>query len=115
MAQPRVVILSGQSLFAQGIASRLEQYLGSVELEVMLPRQPDVIATIAAARPSVVILDASDTEIAQSFSLNQLLLSFSKLQVIWLDPHQGRIQVVTSEQHAAGCIRELAKVIEQAI
>ena len=115
MIQMRVVILSGQSLFAQGIASRLEQYLESVELEVMLPRQSDVINRMAAVRPSVVILDPSDTEVAQFCSLDQLLLSFSQLKVICLDPEQGHMQVVTSEQHAAGSIRDLAKVIDQSI
>ena len=115
MAQTRVVILSGQSLFAQGIASRLEQYLESAELEIVSPRQSDVLAKIAAARPSVVILDASDAEVAQLCSLNQLLLAFSKLKVICLGPQQKHIHVVTSEQHAAGSVRELAQVLDQSI
>jgi hypothetical protein len=115
MSRTRVVILSGQSLFSQGIASRLEQCLGSAELEIMPPRPSDVISRIAAARPSVVIWDASDATVSQSCSLKQLLLAFSAIKVISLDPQQGHIHVITSEQRTVCNISDLATEIEQSV
>ena len=113
MVQTRVVILSDQSLFAEGIASRLRQYLQLVELEVVDPRQPDAMAQVTAARPSVVILDVTYSGDTQVCSLGNLLLSFPKLKVICLDLQQEQIQVVTSEQHTAVEVRDLVEEIKE--
>jgi DNA-binding NarL/FixJ family response regulator len=110
--QTRVVILSGQALFAEGIASRLRQYLQLEELEIVDAGQPDALAEIAAVRPSVVILDVTDSEVTELCSLSQLLFAFPKLKVICLDPQQEQVQVVTGKQHAAVNVRDLAAVIE---
>jgi hypothetical protein len=41
-----------------------------------------------------------------------LLLAFSELKVICLDPQQGHIHVINSEQRPVDSIRELAKVLD---
>ena len=66
MVRTPVVILSGQSLFAEGIASRLRQYPHLVQLEIVDPRRPDAMAQITAAQPSAVILDVADPGLTQS-------------------------------------------------
>lgn len=111
MVRTRVVVLSGQSLLAEGIASRLRQYLQLVEFEIVDPRQPDAVAQITAARPSIVILDVTDPGVTRFRSLSKLLLSFPKLRIICLDPQHEQIQVVTSEQHPAVEVRDLAEAI----
>jgi acyl-CoA synthetase (AMP-forming)/AMP-acid ligase II len=113
MVQTSVVILSGHSLFAEGVASRLRQHLQRVELKVVDPRQTDAMAQIVAARPSTVILDVFDPEATQIFSLSKLLLLFPALKVIRLDSQQQKIQVVTSEQRWVDEIGELIDMIEQ--
>jgi DNA-binding NarL/FixJ family response regulator len=110
--QMRVVILSSHLLFAEGIASRLHQHLQQITHKIVDPRQPDAMAQIIAARPSIVILDVTDAEVNQFCSLSQLLLSLPGGKVIRLDPQQERIQVVTSEQHPAIEVRDLIEVIE---
>jgi len=112
MVPTRIVILSGQSLFAEGIASRLRQYLQLVKLEIVNPQGPDPMGQIAAARPSIAILDVTDSGVTQSHSLSKLLLSFPELKIICLDPQQEQIQVVTSEQRAVVEVRDLVEVIE---
>ena len=107
-----VVILSGQLLFAEGVASRILEYLQNVELEIVDPRQPDAMAQIVNARPTVVLLDDSDHEVTRLFSLSKLLRSFPGLKVIRLDLQQGQIQVVTSEQRPAVEVRDLIEAIK---
>jgi DNA-binding NarL/FixJ family response regulator len=107
-----VVILSGQALFAEGIASRLRQYLQLEELEIVDAGRPDAMAQIAAVRLSVVILDVTDSEVTELCPLSQLLFAFPKLKVICLNPQQAQVQVVTSKRHAAVDVRDLAAVIE---
>ncbi len=113
MGQMCVVILSGRSLFAEGIASRLREHLQLAEFEIVDPRQPDAMAQIAAAQPSIVILDGTDSGVTQFYFLSKLLFSFPKLKVICLDPQQEQIQVVSSEQHPALKVRDLVEVINR--
>jgi DNA-binding NarL/FixJ family response regulator len=111
--QTHVVILSGHSLFAEGVASRLRQHPQRVNLEVMDVRHPDVMAQVASARPSAVILDATDPDIDRLCLLARLQLALPGLKVICLDPGQDRVQVMTSEQLPAGQVFDLLDVIEQ--
>jgi DNA-binding NarL/FixJ family response regulator len=115
MMQTRVVILSAHSLFAEGIARRLQEYLQLAKLEIVDPRHLDAMAQISAARPSIVILDVTDSKVTQFCPLSNLLLSFPELRVICLDPQQDQIQVVTGEKRKAVEVRDLAEVIEQSI
>jgi len=111
--QMHVVILSGRSLFAEGVASRLRQHPQRVRLEVMDAKQPDVIAQIASARPSAVILEAADPDIAKLGLLAKLQLALPGLKVICLDSEQDRVQVMTSEQLPAAQVHDLLDVIER--
>ncbi len=110
-----VVILSGHSLFAEGVANRLRQYLEQVEITIVNPLQPDAMAQVAAARPSFVILDVTDSEAIRLYPLSKLLLLLPQLKVIRVNPQQGQVQVVTSEQRPAVVVRDLVEVIEQSI
>ena len=83
------------------------------DFEIVDPRQPDAIAQIAAARPSVVILDGSDSGTTRSCSLSQLLRSIPELRIIYLDPEQDQARVVTSEPCPADKVRDLAEVIDR--
>jgi len=115
MAQAHITILSGQALFAEAIARRLRQYLESVEIDIVDPRQPDAIAQIAAIQASAVVVDITDVEVALFCPLSKLLLSLPQLKVICLDPQQEQVQVVTSEQRTAVNVRDLAEVINQSV
>jgi hypothetical protein len=112
IVQAYVVILSAQSLFAEGVASRLRQYLHHTELKIVDPRQSDAMAQIIAVQPAFVLLDVTDSEATRLCSLSKLLLSLPALKIIRLDPRNGQIQVVTSEQRPAVEVRDLIEVIE---
>ena len=110
MTRTRVVILSGHSLFAEGVASRLRQHLEQLELLTVDSGQSDALDRILAAQPATVILDAS--EATPHCFLDNLLQSLLSLKIIRLDPQYSTVQVVTSEQRPAGEVSELIKVIQ---
>ncbi len=110
----RIIILSGYSLFAEGVANRLQEYLQQAEFEIVDPKEPDAIAQITAAQPSVLILDVSDVEVARFYSLNKLLRLLPQLKIIRLDPQREQIQVVTSRQFPVTEVNDLIEVIKQA-
>jgi DNA-binding NarL/FixJ family response regulator len=111
--QTRVVIFSSHQLLAEGVASRLHQYLPQLELTFVDSRQPDSLAQIKAVQPSVLIIDVSDTEAARLCSLSELLLLLPMVKVFRLDPHQDQIQVVTLEKHPAQNVHDLVELIEK--
>lgn len=109
--QKCIVILSSQALFAQGVASRIREYLERIKLEIVDPRQPDAMAKVVAAEPNVVLLDDTDPEVSRCCSLSELLHSLPGVKVIHLEPQHGQIQVVSSEQRPAVEVRDLIAVI----
>ena len=111
VAGPRVIVLSSHSLFVEGVATRLRQQLAEHEMRTVDARQPDVLNLVIAARPSVVILDATDTEAAQACPVEDLLKALPSLKIIRLHPQQKQIQVVTSEQRMVDEVRDLIDVI----
>src|SRR5574341_706570 len=111
VAGPRVIILSSHSLFVEGVATRLRQQLAEREVRTVDAHQPDVLNLVIAVRPSVVILDATDTEAAQACPVEDLLKALPSLKIIRLHPQQKQIQVVTSEQRVVDEVRDLIDVI----
>lgn len=107
-----VVIVSSQSLFAEGVANRLQQYLKESMFKVVNPQQPDALAEIIVARPSIVILDLADPETSQICSLSSLLSSLPELKILRLDPQHDKVQVVTSEQRSVVEVRDLVDAIK---
>jgi DNA-binding NarL/FixJ family response regulator len=111
LVQTCIVILSGHSLLAEGVASRLRQHLNQCTFRFIDPRQPDAMVQIAAARPSAVILDVTDPEIDRIGILSRLQLALSGLKIICLDPRQEQITVVTSRQQRAAEVRDVIEVL----
>jgi hypothetical protein len=107
----RVVILSSQSIFAEGVAASLQQKLATESLFIVDAHQPDALEQVLAKRPTCVILEATDAEVAKCCPLTELLDALPSLAIIRLDPEQDRIQVVTSQQHRAIHMSDLVEVI----
>ncbi len=109
----RVVILSGHSLFAEGVASRLKKHLDRLDLQVVDINEDDVLSKIVSLRPASVILDAMDAETNDAIPLTKLLKSLPEVTVIRLDPQQSQVQVVTSEERMLGEVKDLIEVIQE--
>jgi hypothetical protein len=111
VALTRVVILSGRSIFAEGVANRLRQNMDELEIKVVDSREPGALEGLVATRPSTVIFDATDAEITEGDWLTRLLMALPMLQIVSIDPLQDKIQVVTSEQRPMGQVHELVDII----
>ena len=112
MATAHVVILSTRSLFVEGVAKRLKQHLPEEYVQVVDARQADALEQVVAARPTSVILDATDLEATQHCPLSKMLNALPWLKVIRLDPNQDKIQVVTSQQYPLAQVNGLLEVIQ---
>jgi DNA-binding NarL/FixJ family response regulator len=111
MIRPCVVILSNRSLFSQGVVSRLREHVHQLELVVLDPGREDVVEQITDSQPTAVILDASDTAVAQLCPLSVLLSTAPGAKVVRLNPYNDQIQVITSEQRVAEHVHDLVEVI----
>lgn len=109
-----VVILSTRSLFALGVVKRLQQYLDKVQLTTIDPRQQDAMNQIIAAHPQALILDMTDPVAVKFCSLSTLFGALPAVKIIRLDPFQKQMQVVSSVQHPAHAVQDIASVITAA-
>ena len=113
MTNSRIAILTGHSLLADGIISRLREYPESLELRVFDNNEPNLIADIETFHPLAVILEESESQQIEHHSLKQLLNILPSLIIIYLRLGQSRIQIIQSEQYPANGVRELVDIIQQ--
>jgi len=112
MDHTNVIILSGHSLFAEAIASRLRQFPQEVEVSVVDVRQLESLVEIASKKPSVVIMDANDLDIMQLCPLRELVFTNPDLRVMSLNSQNEQIQVVSSQLHRVLDADDLIQVIQ---
>lgn len=97
MSRTRVVILTSRSMFSEGIAARLGQFLDRIDLLVVDSRDPGYPATIHQAQPAVVVLEANDENVDRLCPLDKILAAAPEVRVIRLDRDLDQIHVVTGE------------------
>jgi DNA-binding NarL/FixJ family response regulator len=114
VAPIRVVIWSSRTLFAEGIAQRLRQSPELLELHLVDAQPTDALEQVVSAEPSMVLLDATDEETTRQCPLHQLFSALPSLTVVYLDPQQQRMQVVTSAQRSITAFKDLIEVIKGA-
>ncbi len=112
MSVKTVVILSNHSLFAEGIARRLQQFPQQIEVCLVNPFDADAAARIHQCAPSAVITDAHDPEALQLCSLSELMFSNPALKILRLNSQQDTIQVVSSENLPVGKIEDLVDILK---
>ncbi len=97
VSRTRVVVLTAHSMFTEGIATRLGQYLDQIEVQVVDSRDSDCLVSIREAQPAVIVLEANDENVERFCPLDEILAAAPEVRVIRLDPDLDRIHVVTSE------------------
>ena len=107
----RVVILSSQSLFTEGVLSRLKDFRDELDLHVVDAKNDDVLPKIVALAPSAVIIDTTDQIAASSCPLGDLIAQLPSLKIIQLDPGEKGFQLVTCEIHEAKEVHDLVALI----
>jgi hypothetical protein len=112
VSQSRIVILSGRSLFAEGLAARLSRSPGGHELLSVDARQDDALERVIGLRPEAVLLDSSDEIVMRHRPLMHLLAALPELRIVRVDPQTNQVQIVSSQQHAAGRVDDLLALID---
>lgn len=97
VSRTRVVVLTAHSMFTEGVATRLRQYLDQIDLFVVDSREPDCLTKVKEAEPAVVLLEANDENTERFCPLGEILEARPDVRVIRLDPDLDQIHVVTSE------------------
>jgi DNA-binding NarL/FixJ family response regulator len=111
MPVDRVVILSSQSLYTEGVLSRLKEYQDELDLQVVDAKAEEALTQIVKLDPSAVIIDTTDKVAATGCPLGELLDRLPSLRIIRLNPGQQGFQLVTSETREAKEVHDLIAVI----
>ena len=109
----QVVILSDHSLFAEGVASRFQQYPERVALHFVHPRDEDSFDQIAAIQPAAVILSLSEADERENCLLCDLISAFPSIRIIRLIVDQDPVQVITSQQSQLNEVRDLLDLLNE--
>ena len=92
----QVAVLSGQSLFVEGIESRLREHSERLEVHHIDPDVTDYVNLIGQIQPIAVLLDAADQNNTQCCFLCELLLTFPSIMIVRLAADQRDVQVIRS-------------------
>ena len=109
----QIVILSGHSLFTEGVASRLRQYPQRVDVLFVDPQQSDYLDQIKEIRPTAVIINAADTDNSQCCVLCDLIMAMPNLKIVRLEVQKPDIQIVNSSQYQINEARDIIDILEQ--
>ena len=109
--ESKIAILTGHSLLADGLVSRLRDYPEAAELKVFDGQEPDILNQLIAFKPSVLILEEEGTQSNNACSLKKILALLPNLLVIYLHLGRPEVQVIQSEQCPANGVKELLEII----
>jgi hypothetical protein len=112
VARKAFVILSSRSLFAEGMATRLSQFLSPDELATVDAHAPNALDLVIAAQPAAVLLDAGDEFVNQLAPLSGLLTALPTLRIIQVDPRGHQVQVITSACHSVDQAHDLIAILK---
>ena len=110
MMRTHVVILSGHSLFAEGIASRLQQYAEQVDVVFVDPGQDEYLEQVEKFEPSTVFIDALDAKPTQCCLLCELLIEFPNITLVRLTVDQKDVQVIVSKKQQFDDVQDLVNI-----
>ncbi len=112
MARKAFVILSSRSLFAEGMATRLSQFLSPDELATVDAHEPQALDLVIAAQPAAVLLDAGDEVVHRLAPLCELLTALPTLRIVQVDPRGHQVQVITSACHTVDQAQDLIAILK---
>jgi DNA-binding NarL/FixJ family response regulator len=107
----QVVILSGHSLFTQGVAKRFEQFPERVQIHFINPKDEDSFDKIANIQPAAIIISFSEAESKENCLLCDLISTFPAVRVIRLAVDQDPVQVITSKQSQLNEVRDILDLL----
>jgi hypothetical protein len=98
MTQKRIVMIAGQSLLVQGMASRLPNKAEGFDLQVLNPEDEDWKGQLIQAKPNVVVMDALDPHIRDICPLTDIIWDLPGVTIMLLNSEFSEIQVINSNR-----------------
>lgn len=91
----RVVIFFHNSLFAAGIASRLEE-AGFSDVSLLDVNQFDATKIIQTVQPDIIIFDSSDLGVTENICFFSILQDLPGVQIMQVDYAREKVQIYCS-------------------
>jgi hypothetical protein len=102
----KVVVLTGRSLFTEGVISKLRRSSQVRSFDVIDMCQPDPLRMIEALRPDVIVVDGNDPEYCAKLKGNTFP-NLSHLKIIFLDSQSARTRILQWQEHDTTQIADL--------
>jgi DNA-binding NarL/FixJ family response regulator len=109
----RIAVLAHNSLLADGIASRLREHGGPLEVQAVAAGDADLPQRLQRARPAIVLMDSTDVEAVERMPLERLWALLPEARVVRLDPASDHVRVFCCERRRAPGIESLIAAILQ--
>jgi len=111
MDSKRAIVFSSQTIYTEGIVSRLRQSPLSGETHYIAADAPDYLDQVLAIHPAIVIIDAIEDGDADCCLMCELLNAFSELTIIRLKVQEQDVQVISSSAHCVDNAQNLIDLI----
>lgn len=94
----KIAVLAHHSLLADGIASRLREHAGQIEVQTVEAGAVDLPQRLQRARPAIVLMDSTDAEAVENMPLDRLWALLPETRVMRLDPASDHVRVFSCER-----------------
>jgi len=111
----RVVLLSKQTLLAEGIMTLLQQHVEGVEFLIIEGSHAEALTQVAVDCPLVIFLDDGTLPNFGSTTLGRLLQIIPTVRVIRLDTHSEQAQIIDCELRSIVGSSDLVDLINQGL
>ncbi|MEN8172569.1 MAG: hypothetical protein ABFS03_06765 [Chloroflexota bacterium] len=112
----KIVVLSKQSLLADGIASLLSAQPHLFTVDTLDATQVKNIGDeLSAETPDIIIVDASDESLLVEVPISSLLELLPMTKIIQFNSCNDKIQVFTSEHRRLGESSSLITILQEAV
>ncbi len=107
-----ILILTHSSLLSGGLASKLTEYKEFLAVHTLDLCQGDGLNILKRERPEVIILEASDVNACQKYTIVQLLEAAPDAKVIRLDLSSDSVKVFSSTERRVEGANDLVGLIK---
>lgn len=107
----RIVILARQSLFLDGIAAKLNNYPGDIDVSYVVSTSPKMICELKSISPAIILIDAGDSAASQ-LSIPSILDIVPNSKVYRFNLSSDQISIFTSKSVHVNCVNELVEFMQ---
>jgi hypothetical protein len=105
------MVLTGKSLLAQGMISRLRQYSRLFSLRVLNVSSPDFLQQVSEFRPEIIIFDERDIKASSNLTLADFLDFMPEVILVELQLETSDVKMIQGARVKASNAEELFQII----